>query len=93
MRRRVVGNPMRAAATGQGQANVSNEKYTNVAQQRVLRTLRLLTESAVNGTFPSRIATRLRTLPSNTTRDLANLRQAGFAVQMHGRWFPIVPAR
>lgn len=82
---------MRVATAGQGQPNVPDEKYTNAAQQRVLQTLRLLAESAPNGTFPSQIAARFRTLPSNTTRDLANLRQAGFAVRVHGRWFPTGP--
>jgi len=69
--------------------HVTREKYTSVAQQRVLRTLRVLIEASANGTYPSQIAARLRTLPSNTTRDLANLRTAGFAVVARGRWFPV----
>lgn len=67
---------------------MTNTKYANIAQQRVLCTLRMLTEVCNTGATPSEIATRLNTAPSNTTRDLANLRMAGLAMPVNGRWFP-----
>lgn len=67
---------------------MTNTKYANVAQQRVLQTLQLLTEATKAGVAPSELARRLNTAPSNTTRDLANLRMAGLAVSINGRWFP-----
>ena len=63
-------------------------RYTNAAQQRVLRTLRLLADLHPTGASPSDIATRIGTLRSNTTRDLANLRMAGLATTTNGRWYP-----
>lgn len=64
-----------------------SEKYTNAAQQRILRTLLILAEHALDGAAPGEIARQLSTLPSNTTRDLANLRLAGLAeVTPNGRW-------
>lgn len=64
-----------------------SEKYTNAAQQRILRTLLILAEHALDGVTPGEIARQLATLPSNTTRDLANLRLAGLAeVMANGRW-------
>lgn len=64
-----------------------SEKYTNAAQQRILRTLLILAEHALDGVTPGEIARQLNTLPSNTTRDLANLRLAGLAeVMPNGRW-------
>lgn len=62
-------------------------KYTNAAQQRVLRTLRLLKERRSVGATPGEIAKQIETAPSNTTRDLANLRMAGLAVSINRRWY------
>ena len=66
---------------------MSDAKYTSAAQQRVLRTLRCLAEAQGTGALPSEIAAALKTLPSNTTRDLANLRLAGFAKKVHDLWY------
>jgi hypothetical protein len=70
--------------------------YLNTAQQRVLRTLATLIDRGSGGALPSEIADTIGTIASNTTRDLANLRQAGFARSVDGRWysaFPASPAR
>ena len=61
-------------------------QYTNAAQQRVLKTLRVLIEHIAEGVTPGEIAAEVNTLPSNTTRDLANLHIAGFAEAIEGRW-------
>ena len=63
------------------------ETYTNIAQQRVLLTLKVLAEARNGGASPSEIAARVGTIRSNTTRDLANLRTAGFAMSTQGRWY------
>lgn len=64
-----------------------SEKYINAAQQRILRTLLTLAEHDLDGLSPGEIARSLDTLPSNTTRDLANLRLAGLAEALpSGRW-------
>lgn len=62
-------------------------RYRNSAQQRVLRTLRLLADVGRTGASPSEVATGIGTLRSNTTRDLANLRMAGLATTSNGRWY------
>lgn len=64
---------------------MTDSKYANTAQQRVLLTLHLLAKHP-EGVFPAEIARVLDTLASNTTRDLANLRLAGLAVAVDGRW-------
>ena len=66
---------------------MNNDKYINAAQQRALRTLLILAEHDLDGLTPGEIARQLDTLPSNTTRDLANLRLAGLAEMLaSGRW-------
>lgn len=66
---------------------MKNDKYINVAQQRALRTLLILAEHDLDGLTPGEIARQIDTLPSNTTRDLANLRLAGLAEMLdNGRW-------
>lgn len=66
---------------------MNSEKYINAAQQRALRTLLMLAEHDLDGLAPGEIARQLKTLPSNTTRDLANLRVAGLAETTgNGRW-------
>jgi len=64
------------------------ERYTNGAQQRVLQVLLRLAGHEVNGLAPGEIAKALNTMPSNITRDLANLKEAGLAEQIQdsGRW-------
>lgn len=61
--------------------------YINDAQQRVLRTLTMLCGHELDGLAPGEIAKALQTQPSNTTRDLANLRESGLAEPLDsGRW-------
>ena len=57
-------------------------KYLSDAQQRVLKTLDVLFGHEVHGLAPTQISKLVGTSPSNTTRDLANLREAGFAEQV-----------
>ncbi|GMV30702.1 MAG: hypothetical protein AMXMBFR59_28270 [Rhodanobacteraceae bacterium] len=66
---------------------MTTDRYWNAAQQRVLRTLRLLNNLGATGASPSDIAAGVGTLRSNTTRDLANLRTAGLATAANGRWY------
>jgi DNA-binding IclR family transcriptional regulator len=67
---------------------MTTDKYQNAAQQRVLQTLLVLAAHGHEGIAPSEVARAVGTLPSNTTRDLANLRLAGLADEHHGRWYP-----
>lgn len=61
--------------------------YINAAQQRVLKILMLLAGHEVMGLAPGEIAKAVRTSPSNVTRDLANLREAGMAEPLdNGTW-------
>lgn len=62
--------------------------YINNAQQRLLRTVLLLAGNELAGLAPSDLAKALDTNPSNVTRDLANLKEAGLAEQFPdtGRW-------
>lgn len=62
--------------------------YINAAQQRLLKTILLLAGNEFSGLAPSDLAKALKTNPSNVTRDLANLKEAGLAEQLHdtGRW-------
>lgn len=65
----------------------NDRRYLVPAQQRVLQTLMRLVGHEMDGLAPGEIAKALRTAPGNTTRDLANLREAGLAEQMEsGRW-------
>lgn len=64
---------------------MSDAKYANKAQQRVLLTLDFLATHP-EGACPGEIAKALNTLASNATRDLANLRLAGMAAFADGRW-------
>lgn len=66
---------------------MTDTKYLMPAQQRVLQTLLKLAGHEVEGLAPGEVAKALRTTPSNTTRDLANLREAGMAEPLeNGRW-------
>lgn len=62
--------------------------YINNAQQRLLRTILLLAGNELSGLAPSDLAKSLDVHPSNVTRDLANLKEAGLAEQLPdtGRW-------
>jgi len=57
----------------------ADRRYINAAQQRVLQMLLRLAGHEIEGIAPSELALALRTSPSNVTRDLANLREAGLA--------------
>ena len=62
--------------------------YTNPAQQRLLRVVDLLAGHELHGLAPGEIAKALVIGPSSVTRDLDNLRTAGWAEQtpQGGRW-------
>lgn len=62
--------------------------YINASQQRLLKVIVLLAGNEFSGLAPSDLAKALSTNPSNITRDLANLKEAGLAEQMTdtGRW-------
>lgn len=64
------------------------ESYRNDAQQRLLKVILLLAGNEFSGLAPSDLAKALDTNPSNITRDLANLKEAGLAEQLAdtGRW-------
>lgn len=70
---------------------MAKTSYLNRAQQRVLRTLAVLIERGESGALPGEIANTIGTLPSNTTRDLANLRHVGFARTADSRWYAVFP--
>lgn len=67
---------------------MSADKYTNEAQQRLLRVVMLLGEDVITGIAPAQIAKALDVPASYVTRDLDNLKTAGWAVQQEetGRW-------
>lgn len=67
---------------------MSKEIYINAAQQRLLKAIVLLAGNEFSGLAPSDLAKALNTNPSNVTRDLANLKEAGLAEQLPdtGRW-------
>lgn len=62
--------------------------YTNEAQQRLLKLVMLLGEDVVTGFSPAQIAKALDVPPPYVTRDLDNLKTAGWAIQQEetGRW-------
>lgn len=62
--------------------------YINAAQQRLCKTILLLAGKEFDGVQPSALAKALGTNPSNVTRDLANLQEAGFAERIgdSDRW-------
>lgn len=66
---------------------MTDRTYINAAQQRVLQLVMRLAGHEIEGIAPGELATALKTSPSNITRDLANLREAGFAEPLDtGRW-------
>lgn len=70
---------------------MSNAAYINAAQQRVLRILLMLAGHELMGLAPGEIAKALKTNPSNVTRDLANLREAGMAEPLESGAWRITP--
>jgi hypothetical protein len=71
-------------------ADSNDKRYQHIAQQRVLLTLKILLAHSSEGITPSQISMTVKTSPSNTTRDLANLEIAGLAYQRYGRWFSLL---
>lgn len=67
---------------------MAEPKYTNEAQQRILKVVVLLAEDVVMGFSPTQVATELGVPASYVTRDLENLKTAGWAMQSEetGRW-------
>lgn len=64
------------------------EPYIHEGQQRILRLINVLAGHEITGLTPAEIASAQNCNPSSVTRDLANLRAAGFAehVPETGRW-------
>lgn len=62
--------------------------YDSPAQQRILRALVVLAGNEFQGLAPGELAKALGVNPSTATRDLHNLREAGFAEQIQetNRW-------
>lgn len=62
--------------------------YTNEGQQRILALITLLAGHEITGLAPSDIARQQQCNPSLVTRDLDNLKTAGFAEQIPetNRW-------
>lgn len=58
---------------------MSGERYTNDAQQRLIKVLLVMFGHVVNGLPPSAIAREVGCSAAVMTRDLANLREAGVA--------------
>ncbi|KAF1043218.1 MAG: hypothetical protein GAK35_02310 [Herbaspirillum frisingense] len=67
---------------------MAEPKYTNEAQQRILKVVMLLAEDVITGLSPTQIASELSVPASYVTRDLENLKTAGWAMQSEetGRW-------
>lgn len=63
-------------------------KYISDSQQRILGLVRALAGREVEGLAPSQIAVLQGCSPSQVTRDLANLKHAGWAeqIQTTNRW-------
>ncbi|TCS38501.1 hypothetical protein EDC30_102240 [Paucimonas lemoignei] len=67
---------------------MSEAKYTNDAQQRLLKVVMLLGEDVVTGLTTTQIAKEIGVPASYITRDMENLKTAGWAFQQEetGRW-------
>lgn len=64
-------------------------KYISDAQQRLISVIQCLGGHEMDGLLPGQIAKHAQCSPSQVTRDLANLRHAGWAEQLPGqpgRW-------
>lgn len=61
---------------------MSDTPYTNDGQQRILRLLRNMAGHEITGISPGQLAAIQECSPALITRDLANLKQAGFAEQV-----------
>jgi DNA-binding IclR family transcriptional regulator len=67
---------------------MTEERYVNESQQRVLRVLLALSGYEIVGLAPGELAKGLSISASHVTRDLANLQIAGLAEEIvdTGRW-------
>ncbi len=67
---------------------MTEDRYLNESQQRVLRVLLAMSGHEVLGLTPGELAKGLELAPSQITRDLANLHIAGLAEEIvdTGRW-------
>lgn len=67
---------------------MSDGKYTNQAQQRLLAIVMVLSGDVVTGYTPGQIAVTLNIAASHVTRDLDNLATAGWVTYSSntGRW-------
>ena len=64
------------------------DKYISDAQQRIVGLVCALAGNEMEGLAPGQLAKLVARLPSQVTRDLANLKHAGWAEQITttGRW-------
>ncbi len=67
---------------------MSDDKYINDSQQRLMEVIRTLAGQEVDGLAPGDIAKLVSCHPSQVTRDLANLKHFGWAEQISptNRW-------
>ena len=67
---------------------MSNGKYTNATQQRILDVILILADDVVIGCTPGQIAQALAVPAPYITRDLDNLQSKGWATysEKTGRW-------
>ncbi len=67
---------------------MADDKYISDSQQRILGLLLTLAGNEIDGLAPGQLATLNSCSPSQVTRDLANLKHAGWAEQITttGRW-------
>ena len=67
---------------------MADDKYISDAQQRILGLILVLAGHEIEGLAPAQIAKLNECAASQVTRDLANLRQRGWAEQITttGRW-------
>lgn len=67
---------------------MSEDKYISEGQQRLMQVILTLAGHEVDGLAPGDIAKLVPCLPSQVTRDLANLKHGGYAEQISptNRW-------
>lgn len=68
---------------------MDDAKYISDAQQRLLAVISTMAGNEMTGLLPGQIAKQAECTPSQVTRDLANLKHAGWAEEVPGqpgRW-------
>jgi DNA-binding IclR family transcriptional regulator len=67
---------------------MSDDKYINDSQQRILKLVLCMAGNEIEGLSPTEVARLNECSPSQVTRDLANLKALGLAEQVPvtGRW-------